>query len=313
MEGDEDHINERKAMNTAREKKAQTNPAAVVKLEETANDPFAKVVHNAIGYLDSESSKANVAELEARQMKRSTAQITLLLLVSRKGTRGAPARALVDVTASAPFADVQVIIKRRCHLKAKRFQVFWLEPSGATVEIDTQQLYARALHTSWCALPLVLHVRDEERDNKLPVVPIPLTETGRTLFRRYDVSGNGGIGKYELKRRMIADLRIDRYIDCSELLLERWLEGEFKKIDGITQSIDQAVDGTSRDADRDGEISLAEFTEYITTIPRWNNLNPNLDPHPHPDLSPDSKPNPNRVRHHSPVRGGRTRTLEPTP
>ncbi|KOO25935.1 hypothetical protein Ctob_004480 [Chrysochromulina tobinii] len=86
------------------------------------------------------------------------------------------------------------------------------------------------------------------------VEPILLQEPAKLLFARYDLNGNGRVEKLELKRLLINDLKIDRYIDCSALMMERFLDGEFKLVD-----LDQGSEG----------VSLSEFTTYVTAMSRW--------------------------------------------
>lgn len=230
---------------------ANAAPAAQLTVQEIE---FGKVVHNAIEFLEKKQRTAEHEELEARQMRKCNAQITLRALVHRKG--GLPPKAfLEEVTGSIRFDEVRSLLQRRCNLKAKRPQVLWLEPHGETVNLDNQIVFQRFVNTMWCKQPLVVHVRDEEMSKpEANVEPILLQEPAKLLFARYDLNGNGRVEKLELKRLLINDLKIDRYIDCSALMMERFLDGEFKLVD-----LDQGSEG----------VSLSEFTTYVTAMSRW--------------------------------------------
>ena len=62
---------------------------------------------------------------------------------------------------------------------------------------------------------------------------------------------NGRLERHELVR-IIKDLNLER-LQCSELLIERFVEAEFCLLD---------TDGS-------GGIDLHEFTEYVTSMTRW--------------------------------------------
>ena len=126
-----------------------------------AGRDFGIVVHNAMAYLDGEQAKAKAEQLEARGMRKSNAQVTLLILVERKD--GGPTRFLMDITASNTLNEMKSLIKRRCGLRAKRFLLLWLDPGGATVELDSEVVFKRFVQTMWCQQPWTLHVRDVEK------------------------------------------------------------------------------------------------------------------------------------------------------
>tara|TARA_B110000046_G_scaffold129749_1_gene136279 strand:+ start:84 stop:356 length:273 start_codon:yes stop_codon:yes gene_type:complete len=79
-----------------------------------------------------------------------------------------------------------------------------------------------------------------------------LYQQSKIIFDAYDVGNDGHIGKAEL-RRMLIGLRLERYVDVSELLIDRFLDGEYERLN---------TDGSE-------SLSLAEFTVYMTSMPKW--------------------------------------------
>jgi Ca2+-binding EF-hand superfamily protein len=65
------------------------------------------------------------------------------------------------------------------------------------------------------------------------------------------VQENGNIERRELCR-MFDDLRLHR-LDCSPKLVQRFIEGEFHRLD----------------RDNSGSIEAAEFAKYVAQMPRW--------------------------------------------
>ena len=133
---DDDDVALRKSMS---EQMAQDKPSRSrlkgekKRLAVEADEAFATVVNNAIGYLDAQLTKLEQEELEARHMRKSNAQVTFLVQVLRK--RGPPTRCLVDASASAHISELQGAVKSRCGLKSKRVQLLWIDRCGATVEL----------------------------------------------------------------------------------------------------------------------------------------------------------------------------------
>ena len=76
-----------------------------LQLQTGAEDEFKVVVNNAIKFLDDEQQQRERVELEARNMRRSNAQLPLLFMVHRK--RGPPTRFLFDAPMSIHLSEVQ--------------------------------------------------------------------------------------------------------------------------------------------------------------------------------------------------------------
>ena len=215
------------------------------------HDEFGRVVHNAIAFLDREKTQAEVDEVESRQMRKCNSLVTLHVIVHPNKAGGALRRCLVEIVASWQLGEVRSLIKKRAGLKHARFQLLWLDPSGATIDISTHQLFQRFACTMWCRHPWELHVRDQEGGKDGPT-PIRLDGPAQLLFERYDIDRSESIGKPELAR-MIDDLHLHRYIDVSAKLVEGFLDGEFRRLDH----------------DGGASLGIEEWTDYVTSMPSW--------------------------------------------
>ena len=252
-------ISERKALSqqmAGRKNREQKVDKDAMKQE---HDEYGVVLYNAIQYLTRVQEKADVEEMQARQMRRSNAPVALHLLVHPKkaqdgsASQGPPKSFKTEVSASISLSDLKNVVKARCRLKSKWFQLLWREPGGSTIELNSSQEYSLFTSTMWCQQPWCLHVRDEDSPmDKAQLCPLMLYQQSKIIFDAYDVGNDGHIGKAEL-RRMLIGLRLERYVDVSELLIDRFLDGEYERLN---------TDGSE-------SLSLAEFTVYMTSMPKW--------------------------------------------
>ena len=270
-EGDRDERTAMKAAMAGKKRAQQQNQVMLDKAQlatpqDAAASPhyddFGRVVHNAIAFLDREKTQAELDEVESREMRKCNAMVTLHVIVHPNKVGGEMRSCLVEIVASMQLAEVKNIIKRRAGLKQARFQLLWLDPWGATIEISTNQLFVHFACTMWCHHPWELHVRDQEGGKDKPR-PILLHESARLLFDKYDIDRRERIEKHELSR-MLADLNLHQHIDVSAGLLDSFLAGEFQRLD---------YDGGAA-------LGIEEFTDYVTSMPSWMRSELLADLHP---------------------------------
>ena len=218
-------------------------------------DEYGKVIHAAIAYLDHQAKEAELEAIEARQMHKSNTQMALRVIQERRDGRQYTAQHsfMIEVPHSVTLSELRNTVRTRCELKCKRFLLLWQEPAGATVNLDSQRILNHLIHLSWCVQPWVLHVRDEEKSESSDIAPIALGDEAKILFERYDVSRNDQIEKVELTRLMIRDLNLKRFINCSDLLVKRFMDGELKRLD---------LDGSK-------SLGFAEFSCYVSSMTRF--------------------------------------------
>ena len=150
-------------------------------------------------------------ELDERRMVKSNHMVTLNVMLHNGD---AEQRFRVSVVASAHFGNVQKAVAERLSIRwnaAVRLRLSWLKSDGVLIELN-QATWRDFTSREWCNLPWVVHAHDVDADAE---VQMPLTDTARTLFERYDLQRNGVIERAELLR-MLHDVRLERF-QCSNL------------------------------------------------------------------------------------------------
>lgn len=218
------------------------------------DEEYARTVHRAIEFVDKDQGQQDLDALSPRaaMVIKSNTQLTLSIVL-HKGEATQTFLAQSSFTESATFLEFRKVVKARCgdELKSNRFPLVWNDPSGATIELN-HLIFDRFVLLMWCAQPWVIHVYDEERyASSGPVQRIRLVGTGTTLFERYDVDASGRVDKRELIR-LLMGLDLKR-LNCSPKLIERFVVGEYERLD----------------TDRSGNIGLAEFIDYVTSMTSW--------------------------------------------
>ena len=186
-------------------------------------------------------------ELDERRMVKSNHMVTLNVMLHNGD---AEQRFRVSVVASAHFGNVQKAVAERLSIRwnaAVRLRLSWLKSDGVLIELN-QATWRDFTSREWCNLPWVVHAHDVDADAE---VQMPLTDTARTLFERYDLQRNGVIERAELLR-MLHDVRLERF-QCSNALVEQFAAHEFARLD---------LDGS-------GGVTFDEFTKYVTKMTAW--------------------------------------------
>ena len=121
--------------------------------------------------------------------------------------------------------------------RIRRLRLSWLNADGTAVEL-TQATWRNYVFAMWGTQPWVIHAHDDE---------IMLDDAASLLFAKYDLRRCGFIERLGLAR-LLQDARLERLrdlgCDCSDALVERFVEHEFGRLD---------TDGS-------GRIELEEFT-----------------------------------------------------
>jgi len=206
--------------------------------------PSKQTVHKAFKVLDDLAAAKREEELAARKMKKYNTRV-LMRVFKHDGDKSTPY--FVNVVNSVYLDDLRKIISERLGVTG-RFKVLWLNLGGETIELNSQRIFSKYADTMWCTRPWELHVQPE---GKAMVKSLALHDYTKTLFVKYDINNNKQIDKAELKK-MLLELDRDK-IQCSEKLLEKFVDVEFPDLD----------------KDNSGGLTLNEFTDYVTSMTRF--------------------------------------------